>query len=179
MTPNDLLKVRVDVTNTGKFAGKEVVQLYVRDVEASVARPEKELKAFSKVELAPIQTKTVTFTLDREAFWYFDVRSNEWATEPGKFEILLGSSSRDIRLRESFALIPQTRAARLHSGLSLQTLLDDPKGRTILFKHLGGFLHTTDMSMARDMTLEQLATNRPTVLPPLLLAKIGEELARV
>ena len=72
--------------------------------------PEKELKAFTKVELAPKQTRTVTFTLDREAFWYFDVTRNTWATEPGDFEILVGASSRDIRLREGFTLCP--RAAR-------------------------------------------------------------------
>ena len=78
----------------------------MRDVKSTVARPEKELKAFAKVELAPKQTKTVTFTLDREAFWYFDVARNAWATEPGDFEILVGSSSRDIRLSEGFALCP-------------------------------------------------------------------------
>ncbi len=104
--PNELLKVRVDVTNTGKVAGKEVIQLYVRDVKSTVARPEKELKAFAKVELAPKQTRTVTFTLDREAFWYFDVTRNTWATEPGDFEILVGSSSRDIRLKRILHTCP-------------------------------------------------------------------------
>src|SRR5512139_16474 len=100
ITSNKLLKVRVDLTNTDKVMGKEVVQLYVRDVKSTFARPEKELKAFQKVELKPGQTKTITFTLDQEAFWYFDGRKNAWATEPGEFEILVGASSRDIRLRE-------------------------------------------------------------------------------
>ncbi|HSL45146.1 MAG TPA: glycoside hydrolase family 3 C-terminal domain-containing protein [Anaerolineales bacterium] len=179
ITANELLKVRVDVTNTGKVAGKEVVQFYVRDVSATVARPEKELKAFSKVELAPKQTKTVTFTLNREAFWYFDVTRNEWATEPGDFEILVGSSSRDIRLREGFSLVPEPRTSRLHTGLTVGKLLDDPEGRAILSKHIGGFLLMEDMSMAKDMTLEQIATNHPTFLPTSLLMKIGEELAKV
>jgi beta-glucosidase len=62
ITPNQTLKVKVDVTNTGKVAGKEIVQLYVRDVKSTFARPEKELKAFEKVELKPKQTKTLTFT---------------------------------------------------------------------------------------------------------------------
>jgi beta-glucosidase len=79
ISPKDILKVKVDVTNTGKVAGKEIVQLYVRDVEAAFARPEKELKAFEKVELKPRQKKTVTFTLDREAFWYFDTAKNAGA----------------------------------------------------------------------------------------------------
>ncbi|HLO32213.1 MAG TPA: glycoside hydrolase family 3 C-terminal domain-containing protein, partial [Anaerolineales bacterium] len=179
LTQNEPLKVRVDVTNTGKVAGKEVIQLYIRDVKSSVARPEKELKAFAKVELAPKQSKTVTFTLDREAFWYFDVTKNAWTTEPGDFEILVGSSSRDIRLSEAFALLPELRASRLHTGLTMQKLLDDPAGRAILSKHIGGFLLMADMSMAKDMTLEQIATNHPTFVSASLLAKIGEELAQV
>ncbi|HSL27577.1 MAG TPA: glycoside hydrolase family 3 C-terminal domain-containing protein [Anaerolineales bacterium] len=178
LTPNELLKVRVDVTNSGKVAGKEVIQLYVRDVQSSVARPEKELKAFKKVELAPGQTKTVTFTLDREAFWYFDVTRNEWATEPGDFEILIGASSRDIRLKEMFTLLPEPRASRLHTGLTVRTLLDDPDGRAVLSKHVGGFLLMADMSMAKDMTLEQIARNHPTFVSPSLLAQIGEDLAK-
>jgi len=179
LTPNELLKVRVDVINTGKVAGKEVVQLYVRDIQSSVARPEKELKAFAKIELAPKQTKTVNFTLDREAFWFFDVTRNTWTTEPGDFEILVGASSRDIRLTESFALIPEPRASRLHTGLTVQNLLDDPDGRAILSNYIGGFLLMADMSMAKDMTLEQIAINHPTFVSPALLAKIGEDLAKV
>jgi beta-glucosidase len=179
LTANDLLKVRVDVTNTGKIAGKEVVQLYVRDLKSTVARPEKELKAFAKVDLAPGQSKTVRFILDREAFWYFDVTSNTWATEPGDFEILVGASSRDIRLKESFTLVPEPRASRLHTGLTVQKLLDDPEGRAILSRYIGGFLLMADMSMARDMTLEQIATNHPTFVSASLLAQIGEDLAKV
>lgn len=179
LTPNELLKVRVDVTNTGKVAGKEVVQVYVRDVNSTVARPAKELKAFAKVEVAPKQTKTVTFTLDREAFWYFDVVKNAWATEPGDFEILVGSSSRAIHLSAGFTLAPEPRAARLHSGLTIQTLLDDPDGRAILSKYIGGFLLMADMSMAVDMTLEQVAANHPTYVPPKLLNTINEDLAKV
>jgi beta-glucosidase len=179
LTPNELLKVRLDVTNTGKIAGKEVIQLYVRDIQSSVARPEKELKAFAKVELAPKQTKTVTLTLDREAFWFFDVTRNTWGTEPGDFEILVGSSSRDIRLKESFTLVPAPRASRLHTGLTVKKLLDDPDGRAVLSKHIGGFLLMADMSMAKDMTLEQIAANHPTFVSPSLLAQIGDDLAKV
>ena len=104
ITVSASLTVEVDVTNSGKRAGKEVVQLYVRDVEASFARPEKELKAFQKVALKPGQTKTVKFTLDQEAFWYFDTARNGWAVEAGEFEILVGASSADIRLNEQVTL---------------------------------------------------------------------------
>ncbi|HMB21310.1 MAG TPA: glycoside hydrolase family 3 C-terminal domain-containing protein [Anaerolineales bacterium] len=179
ITPNELLKVRVDVTNTGKAAGKEVVQVYVRDVASTMARPKKELKAFAKIELAPRQTKTVTFTLDREAFWYFNVAQNTWAIEPGEFEILVGASSRDIRLSAGFTLLPPPRASRLHTGLTVGKLLDDPDGRALLSKHLGGFLLMEDMAMAKDMTLEQVAVNHPTFVPQALLAMINEELAKV
>jgi beta-glucosidase len=179
MTPNELLEVQVDITNTGNLAGKEIVQLYVHDLKATVARPEKELKAFTKVELAPGQTRTVTFILDREAFWYFDVTRNTWTTEPGDFEILVGASSRDISLQEVFTLAPEPRSSRLHTGLPIQKLLDDPDGRAILAKHIGGFLLMADMSMANDMTLEQVASNHPTFLSASLLAQIGEDLAKV
>ncbi len=179
ITPNELLKVRVDVTNTGKVAGKEVVQLYVRDANATVARPDKELKAFAKVELAPKQTRTVTFTLDREAFWYFDVPTNRWATKPGEFEILVGASSRDIRLSAGFTLAPAPRSSRLHTGLTVEKLLDDPDGRAVLSKHLGGLLLMEDMSVAKNMSLEEIAANYPTYIPAALLAKIVEDLEKV
>ena len=98
------LKVKVDVTNTGRVVGKEIVQLYVHDVQSTVARPEKELKAFKKIELNPKHTKTITFSLDREAFWYFNDAKNEWLTDSGEYEILVGASSRDIRLKDKITL---------------------------------------------------------------------------
>jgi beta-glucosidase len=97
ITQDGTVNVSVDVTNTGKISGKEVVQLYVRDIQATFARPEKELKTFRKVKVKPGKTKTVTFTLNREAFWHFNTASNAWKIEPGEFEILVGASSRDIR----------------------------------------------------------------------------------
>ena len=179
ITPNDTLKVKVDVTNTGKVAGKEIVQLYVRDVKSTFARPEKELKAFEKIELKPKQTKTVTFTLDREAFWYFDTLKNSWSTESGEFEILVGASSRDIREKRSVMLEPAPRASRLHTGLTVATLMADPDGHAILSKYAGGFLLMTDMSGAVDMTLEQIAANHPNFVSPELLAKIENDLAKI
>jgi beta-glucosidase len=101
---HDEIQVAVDVANVGTRAGKEVVQLYVRDVEARLVRPEKELKAFQKVMLQPGETKTVRFTLDREALSFYDPRQEQWVAEPGQFEVLVGSSSRDIRARGFFNL---------------------------------------------------------------------------
>jgi beta-glucosidase len=179
ITPDQTLKVKVDITNTGKAMGKEIVQLYVRDVKATFARPEKELKAFEKIELQPGKTKTITFSVDREAFWYFDTVRNAWNVEPGEFEILVGASSRDIRLKESMVLKPQPRTSRLHSGLTIKALLEDPEGRAVVSKHAGGFLLMADMSMAGDLTLEQVASNHPNFVSQELLAKIDEDLAEV
>src|SRR5258708_22354763 len=97
MGPDDMLGVSVDVTNTGQYAGKEVVQLYIRDVTASLQRPGKELKAFAKVQLEPGERKAVTFTLAPDALAYYDDLQHAWVAEAGEFEVLTGSSSQDIR----------------------------------------------------------------------------------
>jgi beta-glucosidase len=107
--PDDTLHVSVDITNTGQYAGKEVVQLYVRDVAASLQRPEKELKAFAKVHLEPGERKTVTLPINREALAYYDDQLEAWVAEVGEFELLVGSSSQDIRARAQFALTEARR----------------------------------------------------------------------
>ena len=179
ITPNDTLKVKVDVTNTGKVVGKEIVQLYVRDVKSTFARPDKELKGFEKIELKPKQTKTVTFTLDREAFWYFDTVKNAWSTESGEFEILVGGSSRDVCEKRSVILEPAPRGSRFHTGLTVKMLLDHPESRTVLTKYAGGFLLMEDMRGARDMTLDQVALNHPNFVSEKTLAQIEEELVKI
>ncbi|GAP06216.1 MAG TPA: beta-D-glucoside glucohydrolase [Anaerolinea thermolimosa] len=98
------VEVSVTVKNTGSIAGKEVVQLYVCDPESSLARPPKELKGFAKVALAPGESKTVKFTLDSRAFAFYDPYQSRWVVERGQFEILVGSSSRDIRLKASLTM---------------------------------------------------------------------------
>lgn len=97
--------VRFTVQNTGNRAADEVVQLYVQDNHASVARPVKELKAFRRVSLQPGQTKTVTLTLKPDDFAYFDEKSDAWRTEPGTFTIYIGASSNDIRLSSRTKLL--------------------------------------------------------------------------
>ncbi|WP_206025954.1 glycoside hydrolase family 3 C-terminal domain-containing protein [Hymenobacter metallicola] len=96
--------VKLRVTNTGKTAGAEVVQVYVHDDQAAVKRPEKELKGFDKVFLKPGESKTVTVNLDSNAFQYYDEAKKQWVLEPGKFDVLVGSSSRDIRLTGNVTL---------------------------------------------------------------------------
>lgn len=103
--PDDEIVVSLDVTNTGQRAGQEVVQLYVRDEEARLVRPPQELKAFAKVALEPGETKTVTLTLTGQSLAYYEPAVSDWVTEPGTFTILVGSSSRDIRLTGQLAWV--------------------------------------------------------------------------
>lgn len=97
-----VVKVSVDVTNSGDVAGKEVVQLYIGDEESALERPVKELKGFRKVYLEPGQTKTVTFGITPDDLKYFDDVQHDWVLEPGRFTAYVGSSSRDIRTEVSF-----------------------------------------------------------------------------
>ena len=92
-------ELQVKVTNSSARPGAEVIQCYVHDVEASVARPPQELKAFSKVMLEAFESKTVTLTLDRDAFAFWDSATSAWFVEPGEFELRIGTSSRDIHQR--------------------------------------------------------------------------------
>ena len=103
-TEKDTITVSVDVTNTGNVAGKEAVQLYVKDMTASTIRPEKELKGFEKVQLAPGETKTVTMKLDKRSFAWYNTQLHDWYAASGKYEVLIGASSRDIRLSETIEL---------------------------------------------------------------------------
>ena len=129
----DGLTVTVDVTNTGKVAGKEIVQIYVHDQQAALVRPEKELKGFAKVELQPGETKTVSIKLDFRAFAYYHPEYNQWISEDGDFDILIAASAADIR---------QTLTVTLESTLKLPCILDeestirewmaDPRGKVAL-----------------------------------------------
>ncbi len=98
ITENDTLGVSVKVKNSGAVAGQEVVQLYVRDLESTAFRPDKELKGFAKIALEPGEARTVTFELERRAFAFFSTDLHAWHVESGTFEILVGASSCDIRL---------------------------------------------------------------------------------
>jgi len=98
------ITIHASVKNVGSYAGKEVIQLYISDLQSSLPRPPKELKGFRKIDLLPGETGEVVFELDERAFSFFDPVLNKWRWEPGEFEISLGSSSRDIRQRMIFSL---------------------------------------------------------------------------
>jgi len=180
------LQVSVDVQNTGPRAGQEVVQLYVRDLESSLMRPEKELKAFAKVSLEPGETKTVTLALNRESLAYYDDGEQQWVAEAGEFEVLVGSSSRDIRASARFTLRttsrfggPEKAGLRLGIDSTLQLLLANEEARAILSKHLPGLLDAPQLSMAMGFTLEQVAGFAPDVFTAEVMQGIAEELAQL
>jgi beta-glucosidase len=104
--PGQPVQVSLTVRNSGSRPGAEIVQLYLHDVKSSVDRPAKELKGFCRVELAPGQSQSVTMTLDRAALSFFSTERDDWVAEPGAFEVLVGASSQDIRLKGTFELEP-------------------------------------------------------------------------
>ncbi len=175
------LTVSLDVRNVGNRPGKETIQIYVRDVRSSLIRPEKELKAFVKVFLRPGERTTVTVQLDKEAFWFYDATQGAWITQPGEFEILAGASAQDIRLTGEAKLIADDIRldARLHTGLKLKTILDDPQGYAIFSRHFGEWIKAPDLQKVLEMTLDEIAAFAPNVVTPEKLSALVEDLSKV
>lgn len=96
---NKSVTLSFNITNTGDYGGAEVAQIYVRDIVSKEVRPLKELKGFRKVFLRPGETKSVSVALDKDAFQYFSEKKSDWVFESGEFEIWVGASSKDIRLK--------------------------------------------------------------------------------
>ncbi|MGO4821972.1 MULTISPECIES: beta-glucosidase BglX [unclassified Flavobacterium] len=101
---SEILEVTMTIKNSGKFTGEEVVQLYIRDKVGSVVRPILELKDFQKIKLNAGESKTVRFNIDKEKLSFYNNEVN-WVVEPGDFDLMIGSSSADIRLKDSFELL--------------------------------------------------------------------------
>lgn len=97
ITADGIITVSVNVKNTGSREGSEIVQLYIADKKSSLPRPVKELKGFRKVKLAPGEETTVSFIVDKTALSFFDDKKHQWVAAPGKFEAIVGASSRDIK----------------------------------------------------------------------------------
>ena len=104
ITEDETITFTIPVKNTGKKAGAEVVQLYIRDVKSSLPRPLKELKGFEKIYLNPGEQKEVTITIDKSALSFFDPVKHDWVAEPGDFEALIGNSSDAIKTKIKFSL---------------------------------------------------------------------------
>jgi beta-glucosidase len=104
MSAKEKNEVAVTITNTGKYKGEEVVQLYLRDKVGSIVRPVMELKDFQKISLNAGESKTIRFVIDVQKLSFYN-QQLQWVAEPGDFELMIGSSSRDIRLKDKFELI--------------------------------------------------------------------------
>lgn len=123
----DTVSVTVKVKNTGSYAGKEIVQLYVKDNESTVIRPQKELKQFVKIELQPGEELRVTFTLDKRAFAYYNVDLKDWHVESGEFSILIGKSSQNIVLEENLYVKSTVSIKKVyHRNSLLGDMMSDP-----------------------------------------------------
>ncbi len=132
--------VSLKVKNTGKVAGSEIVQVYVRDVESTAFRPEKELKGFAKVELQPGEETEVTVTLNRRAFAFYDMGRRDWIVEAGDFEILAGASSRDIRLTSTIQVGSTQGAVSPADRERLAVYYNFPKGGSVSRKDFEALL---------------------------------------
>lgn len=104
MKIDEQIAITVLITNTGKRIGSEIVQLYISDLKSSLPRPVKELKGFSKIQLAPGETQEVTFLIDKQALSFFNDSRHEWVAEPGKFEAQIAASATDIKSKVTFEL---------------------------------------------------------------------------
>ena len=103
MKANEKITVSCTITNTGKYAGEEIVQLYLRDRVSSLVRPVKELKGFEKILLQPGEARTIQFVIDSDMLSFYDEHLKPIA-EPGEFDVMIGASSEDIRLKAMFEL---------------------------------------------------------------------------
>jgi beta-glucosidase len=152
--------VSATVTNTGGVAGGEVVQVYVGDVEASVARPVRELKGAAKVWLEPGEQRRVTIALDERAFAFWSTQLGRWAVEGGEFEIAVGASSRDLAATGTITLEAPSIAGPLTPMSTLHEWLADPQGRELLTTVADGHgaLHDEELiAMIGAMPMETLA----------------------
>jgi beta-glucosidase len=170
ITDNETVTVAVTVKNTGNMTGKEIVQLYVRDVESRVIRPEKELKAFEKVELQPGEEKTVTFTLGKSAFAYYNVDIKDWHVESGEFEILVGGSSRSIALSEAVkvnsTVVIKKRFTR---NSTLGDLLEDPVGAAVVGEMMKGFFGSAGAPADAAASSDALGMNMVEMMKSMVL----------
>lgn len=125
---DDTVTVSVDVTNTGDMEGKEIVQLYISDQTKAARRPIQELKGYEKVSLKPGETKTVVFTLDYRSFAWYNVGIKDWYAASGDYKILIGASSRDMRLSGNVHLTAKKRLPiQVHMNTTLGELLADER----------------------------------------------------
>lgn len=135
MLDTDTLTVTVKVKNTGAVRGKEVVQLYVGMPQSRTIRPEKELRGFEKVELAPGEEKTVSFTLSKRAFAYYRTDIADWYAESGDYVIMAAKSSRDVACTATVRVTSTTKIKRVYTmNSTVEEIMESPVGREFIGK---------------------------------------------
>ena len=178
------LTVKVTVKNTGNRAGKEIVQLYIHDVECSVLRPYKELKGFQKVELAPGEEKEVVFQLNKRAFAYYDTDRRDWCVETGDFEVLVGKSSADIVLRYTVTVTAQAKKNIYTRNSSFAECLLESHAAEVIRHYLEGIKVKFNLdeesergkSFLKGAPLRNLISYSPTPVSEEELVKILNEM---
>ena len=159
---NGTITVNVTVKNTGAIAGKEVVQLYVRDLGGSIVRPEKELKGFAKVLLQPGEEKTVCFELGKRAFAYYDEVSGGWEVETGEYEILVGGSSANTPLAKTVTVNSLSDRKELFTRNStIGEVIADPVGYAVLSEVAGEELLNSIPPFVLQMPLRSIHMRMP------------------
>ncbi|PAK28030.1 glycosyl hydrolase [Streptomyces sp. alain-838] len=153
-----LVRLGLTVTNTGSRAGKEVVQVYVGDQEASVDRPVRELKAFSKVEIGPGESVPVRFTLDARDFSFFSPQHGRWVLEAGDFTIAVGASSRDLRLTTVVTVSAPPLTLPLSGDSTVGDWLEHPVGGPLFRQAMS---ETKGSAMASDPTIFRMIASLP------------------
>ena len=148
MTDDTTVDVMVDVTNTGSREGKEVVQLYVSDINGTPDRPVKELKGFAKVSLAPGETKTVTMTIDARSLSYFEEKLSDWFAPTGKYQILVGDASDHITAcAELHFTTAKIVPMRMDGSITIGELMANPATAAILGEMIKSMSEGSPISM--------------------------------
>ena len=160
MKESEKLTVSVDVTNTGDRAGKEVVQLYIAPQGGTIIRPVRELKAFEKVELAPGETKTVSFELDSRAFAYWNTELHDWHVESGKYEVQICRNAQEPVLTEAVSVESETVIPKVyHLNSTMGEILADPKGKAIFEQAAGAMMGGASTDTGEEMQGDGSAMN--------------------
>ncbi len=162
MKDDETVTVSLDVTNTGKVKGKEVVQIYVEAPDSHVIRPVRELREFTKVELEPGETKTVAFTLGKRAFSYYHVELKDWFVQTGAYLIHAGSSSRDLRQMISVYVESTVKEPMVYDlNSTIGDILSDPDAAEIITPLIdrykkGSALGNSDGDAAKSAISQQM-----------------------
>ncbi len=154
ITDKDTVNVSVDVWNVGRYKGKEVIQLYVSENNSRVTRPLKELKGFKKIELEPSEKKTVTFTLDKRSFAYYETSIHDYYVKSGDFTIMIGAASTDIRQTVQVNVEGTTELPTCFDRFTaIQDIIDSRKGKEILGPVLDEIFKNSESDADNDASL--------------------------